>query len=71
VASLKELDVVAVLRDRPDLGVSRGWVGTLLLELSGGIWEVEFADTRGTTIKTAPVEAGDLLLLQMDPVATA
>lgn len=68
--TLKELDVVALLRDRSDLGVRRGWVGTLLLEVSPGVWEVEFADRRGRTVATAAIEAGELLLLQMNPALT-
>ncbi len=64
--ALKEHDVVALLRDKPDLGVRRGWVGTLLLELAPGVWEVEFADRDGRTIATAAIEAADLLALQMD-----
>ena len=68
--TLNELDVVALLRDRPDLGVRRGWVGTLLLELSPGVWEVEFADRGGRTVTTAPIEADELLLLHLDPALT-
>lgn len=65
--SLKEHDVVALLRERSDLGLRRGWVGTLLLELAPGVWEVEFADAQGRTVATAAVEDADLLVLQMDP----
>lgn len=64
---LKELDVVALLRDRPDLGLRRGWVGTLLLELNPWVWEVEFADRQGRTVATAALEARELLQLQMNP----
>jgi len=67
VATLKELDVVALLRDRPDQGLRQGWVGTLLLELSPGVWEVEFTDQSGHTVTLATCEASDLLALQMDP----
>ncbi|HVK78985.1 MAG TPA: DUF4926 domain-containing protein [Verrucomicrobiae bacterium] len=64
---LKQLDVVALLCDKPDLGLRRGWVGTLLLEISPGVWEVEFANSQGHTVATAPLRGGDLLQLQMDP----
>jgi hypothetical protein len=66
VGALKELDVVALLRDKPDLGLRRGQVGALLTELSPGVWEVEFADDEGRTVAMAAVEAGDLLALQMN-----
>jgi len=68
LSALKELDLVAVLRDNPDLGVRRGWVGTLLLQLAPDVWEVEFSDRNGRTIATAPLGTADLLALQMDQV---
>ncbi|MCR6645942.1 MAG: DUF4926 domain-containing protein [Terricaulis sp.] len=64
---MQEHDVVALLRDRPDLGLRRGWVGTLLLELEPGAWEVEFADHQGRTIGTVALAESDLLVLQLDP----
>lgn len=67
MAALKEHDVVALLRDKPDVGLRRGWVGTLLLEVSPGVWEVEFADQAGRTVALAACDASDLLALQMDP----
>jgi hypothetical protein len=67
LGALKQHDVVALLRDKPDQGLRRGWVGTLLLELAPGVWEVEFADQAGRTVVTAPCEAAELLALQLDP----
>jgi hypothetical protein len=67
LAGLKEHDVVALLRDKPDLGARQGWVGTLLLELSPGVWEVEFADRAGRTVLMGAIDAADLLALQMNP----
>jgi hypothetical protein len=67
LAALKEHDVVALLRDKPDQGLRRGWVGTLLLELAPGVWEVEFADQAGRTVAQASCDASDLLLLEMTP----
>ena len=67
VAALKELDVVALLRDKPDLGLRRGWVGTLLLRQAPGVWEVEFSDNDGRTVATAALDESDLLALQMNP----
>ena len=66
MAAFKELDVVALLRDRPDLSLRRGQVGTLLLELAPGVWEVEFADSEGRAVATAALDADDLLLLEME-----
>ncbi|MES1198721.1 MAG: DUF4926 domain-containing protein [Pseudomonadota bacterium] len=65
--TFKELDVVAALRDLPEVGVRRGWVGTVLMELAPGVWEVEFSDTQGRTVTTAAVGVADLLALNMDP----
>jgi hypothetical protein len=67
LGALKEHDVVALLRDKPDQGVRRGWVGTLLLQLAPGVWEVEFSDGRGQTVVMASLDEADLLALQMDP----
>jgi Domain of unknown function (DUF4926) len=64
----KEFDVVALLRDRPDLGARRGWVGTLLLQVGDGVWEVEFSDDAGRTKSIAAIPAGELLVLDMHPV---
>ncbi len=60
--------MVAVLRDKPDAGVRRGWVGTVLLELEPGVWEVEFVDRSGRTVAMTALPAADLLALEMDQV---
>ncbi|MES1197093.1 MAG: DUF4926 domain-containing protein [Pseudomonadota bacterium] len=68
--ALKELDVIAALRDVPELNVRRGWVGTLLMELAPGVWEVEFTDSEGRTVAMGPVSASDMLALDMNPALT-
>ncbi len=60
---LKLLDVVALLTDSPDEKLSIGQVGTIVEELADGVFEVEFADTKGRTLTTCAVEAKDLLKL--------
>ena len=67
MAALKEFDTVALLRDKPDQGLRRGWVGALLLELAPGVWEVEFVGQDGETVAQAPCDEKDLLLLEMTP----
>lgn len=42
------LDVVALLSDRPEQGLMRGQVGTVV-ELLDGAYEVEFSDDHGRT----------------------
>lgn len=41
------LDVVALTEDRPDQGLRRGQVGTVVEVLAPGVYEVEFCDDEG------------------------
>jgi hypothetical protein len=41
---IQVLDVVALGHDRPGDGLVRGQVGTIVEELSAGVFEVEFSD---------------------------
>ena len=44
---MKLLDVVALVKDLPELGLYRGQVGTIVEEYESGVFEVEFSDTSG------------------------
>lgn len=66
---LKELDVVALKHDRPDLELVEGQVGTLVATLAKGVYEVEFCDDQGVTYATASLSDDELLALHYRPVA--
>ena len=60
---LQELDTVATLIDRPDLGLIAGEVGAITTRLAEGVFEVEFVDANGHTYATASFRAEELLKL--------
>jgi hypothetical protein len=64
---VKLLDPVALLTDRPDLGLVRGQLGTAVLQHTGDVWEVEFDDSNGRTYKLAALPEADLLALRTAP----
>jgi hypothetical protein len=59
----KLLDVVALLRDAPDLGLERGQVGTVVDETDARTVLVEFADGEGHTYAMPHLARADLLVL--------
>jgi hypothetical protein len=63
------LDPVASLVARPDLGLVKGAVGTVVEELAPGVFEVEFLDRAGHTIALGEFEARNLLRLWHEPAA--
>jgi len=65
----KLLDVVALLRDLPGAGLSRGQVGTVVEEFDGATVLVEFADAEGRTFATPTIARKDLLTLSYEPVS--
>jgi len=64
------LDTVASLGARPDLGLAKGAVGTVVEVLAPGVFEVEFLDRTGRTIALGEFKAGDLLRLAHEPVSS-
>ena len=64
---LNELSTVALLKELPEKSLKKGDVGTVVLELSDKMVEVEFVNKDGTThsITAVPVEA--LIKLNLDP----
>jgi hypothetical protein len=76
---IQELDLVALLADRPTLGLRRGDVGTVVhLYASGELCEVEFTNAKGETVgvetlATAEVRAVDLgrVILHYSDLQTA
>ena len=70
-AILHLLDVVALARDLPEKGLTRGQVGTVVEELDKETFEVEFADDVGRAYAFAALKPSDLLKLHFEPVAAA
>ena len=65
---LRVLEVVALMEDRPELGLFRGHVGTVAEPLGGNVFEVEFSDDDGKTYALVPEPADQLLVLHHRPV---
>jgi ribulose-5-phosphate 4-epimerase/fuculose-1-phosphate aldolase len=68
--NLHLLDVVALARDLPEKGLTRGQVGTVVEELDDDAFEVEFADDNGRAYAFAALKPNDVLKLRFTP-ATA
>ncbi len=62
------LDVVALTADRQEDGLVCGHVGTVVEDLGGGVYEVEFTDERGRCYALVAVPATGLLPLYHRPV---
>jgi hypothetical protein len=67
-SALKLLDVVALLEDRPESGLQRGQVGTIVEVLAPDVYEVEFSDDMGKTYAMAAVRAEQLMALRYEPL---
>ena len=61
------LDVVALVVDRPQDGLVRGQVGTVVETLSPGVFEIEFSDDQGKTYAMIPLAADQLIVLHTTP----
>ena len=67
---MRVLDVVATKVDVPDEGLVAGQVGTIVEELAGDTYEVEFVDSNGKTYALSPLRADQLLVLHYESAAT-
>ena len=65
------LDVVALARDLPEKGFTRGQVGTVVEELDHDTFEVEFADDNGRAYAFAALANDVLLKLRFTPLTAA
>jgi hypothetical protein len=61
--TIKELDVVALLADAPEHNLSRGQVGTVVLNLDRDNVLVEFSDDSGSAYAIEPFAKSQLLPL--------
>ena len=62
------LNVVALVVDRPQDGLVRGQVGTIVETLSTGVFEVEFSDDQGKTYAMVPLPVDQLIVLHTTPM---
>jgi len=63
---VKEHDVVALTEDLPAEGLHKGDVGAVVhCYQVGGLYEVEFIDERGTTVRIALIAASQLMKLNL------
>jgi hypothetical protein len=69
--AIRLLDVVALTVDRPDGGLRRGQVGTVVEVLAPETFEVEFCDDQGRTYASRALPADQLLVLHYEPASTA
>jgi hypothetical protein len=67
--SIKLLDVVALLVDKPEEGLVTGHVGTVVEVYSPEAFEVEFLDPAGRTFALAELRKDEVLVLKHEPVA--
>jgi hypothetical protein len=65
---MKLLDVVALLEDLPELGLSRGQVGTIVEEYEPKIFEVEFSDLEGRAYALETLSEVQLIKLYYQPI---
>ena len=63
------LDVVALLHDVPERGLTRGQVGTVVENLGDDAALVEFIDDEGRAYAIAPLSFDRLLVLHYEPQA--
>ena len=68
---IKLLDVVALTTDVPERGLVQGQVGTVVEELTDGVFEVEFCDDQGKTYAQCALKAGQLMVLYYQPQKVA
>lgn len=66
---IKELDVVALLRDHPEKGLVAGQVGTVVEKLDSEVFEVEFNDDEGRTYAIGAFDRDSIIALHYHPVA--
>ena len=67
--AIRELDVVALVRDHPERKLVGGQVGTVVEVLDTGVFEVEFGDDHGRTYAMVALKEEDLMVLHYSPVA--
>ena len=67
MAELEMLSVVALVEDLPENGLRRGQVGTIVENLSSGVYEVEFSDDAGRAYASVALTADQVMRLYHEP----
>jgi len=65
------LSVVALLVDRPEVGLRRGQVGTIVELLGEDAFEVEFSDEQGRSYAQIPLTREQFIVLHHRPYEAA
>ncbi len=65
--SIKESDIVALLKSLPEHHLGEGTIGTVVHVYDQNNYEVEFADLKGQTYAMLTLTAQDNLLLWYEP----
>jgi hypothetical protein len=66
---IEELDLVALLTDRPALGLRRGDVGTVVhIYNSGTLYEVEFTNAKGEMVGVETLNAAEVRAVNLGRV---
>ena len=69
---INELDTVALLRDLPEHGLTKGDLGTIVhVYADGKAYEVEFMTLTGDTIGVLTLETGDIRPINEREIAHA
>jgi hypothetical protein len=66
--SIKLLDVVALIKDLPELRLYQGQVRTVVEVYEPGVFEVEFSDTQGRAYALETLETEQLMVLHHQPI---
>jgi len=69
--NVRPFAVVALLEDKPERGLRRGQVGTVVEPLGPGVVEVEFCDNQGRTYATLALPSDQLMVLHHDLIEVA
>lgn len=66
---IQELDLVAIVTDRPAIGLRRGDVGTVVhIYNSGDLYEVEFINANGDTVAVETLNADEVRAVDLGRV---
>lgn len=66
---IQELDLVALLTDRPAIGLRRGAVGTVVhIYGSNDLYEVEFINAKGDTVAVETLSADEIRAVDLGRV---
>lgn len=69
--SIRQYDVVTLVKDLPKHGLLRGQVGTVVEQYAPEAFEVEFIDVNGRTYALATLQADQIMVLRYEPAQIA